>query len=132
VDTDVDDVGYMCGKDGNFTGREGHCYGGSRRGCTNRVGETTHDHNHGPTVFYLRNGAPETDGRLNEPRYASLPNIMKAKKKPLEKVTPADLGVDLAPRLETLKVSEPPQREAGVKVETVDEMIGKLKELGAL
>jgi electron transfer flavoprotein beta subunit len=57
---------------------------------------------------------------------------MKAKKKPLEKVTPADLGVDLAPRLETLKVSEPPQREAGVKVETVDEMIGKLKELGAL
>ena len=61
-----------------------------------------------------------------------MPNIMKAKKKPLEKVTPADLGVDLAPRLETLKVSEPPQREAGVKVETVDEMIGKLKELGAL
>ena len=80
----------------------------------------------------LRNGTFETDGRLNEPRYASLPNIMKAKKKPLEKVTPADLGVDLAPRLETLKVSEPPQREAGVKVETVDEMIGKLKELGAL
>ena len=80
----------------------------------------------------LRNGTFETDGRLNEPRYASLPNIMKAKKKPLKKVTPADLGVDLAPRLETLKVSEPPQREAGVKVETVDEMIGKLKELGAL
>jgi electron transfer flavoprotein beta subunit len=57
---------------------------------------------------------------------------MKAKKKPLEKLTPADLGVDVTPRLETLKVSEPPQREAGVKVETVDEMIGKLKELGAL
>jgi len=57
---------------------------------------------------------------------------MKAKKKPLEKVTPADLGVDITPRLETLKVSEPPQREAGVKVATVDEMIGKLKELGAL
>lgn len=57
---------------------------------------------------------------------------MKAKKKPLEKVTPADLGVDLTPRLETLTVSEPPQREAGVKVQSVDEMIGKLKELGAL
>jgi len=57
---------------------------------------------------------------------------MKAKKKQLEKLTPADLGVDVTPRLETLKVSEPPQREAGVKVETVDEMIGKLKELGAL
>lgn len=57
---------------------------------------------------------------------------MKAKKKSLEKVTPADLGVDLTPRLETLTVSEPPQREAGVKVQSVDEMIGKLKELGAL
>jgi electron transfer flavoprotein beta subunit len=57
---------------------------------------------------------------------------MKAKKKPLEKITPSDLGVDLKPRLEILKVSDPPTREAGVKVETVDEMIGKLKELGAL
>lgn len=70
--------------------------------------------------------------RLNEPRYASLPNIMKAKKKPLEKITPADLGVDLKNRLEVLKVTEPPTRVAGVKVETVDEMLGKLKELGAL
>jgi electron transfer flavoprotein beta subunit len=57
---------------------------------------------------------------------------MKAKKKPLEKITPSDLGVDLKPRLEVLKVSEPPSREAGVKVENVDEMIGKLKEMGAL
>ncbi len=57
---------------------------------------------------------------------------MKAKKKPLEKLTPQDLGVDLSPRLQTLKVSEPPQREAGVKVENVDEMISKLKELGAI
>jgi electron transfer flavoprotein beta subunit len=57
---------------------------------------------------------------------------MKAKKKPLEKLTAADLGVDLKPRLETLKVTEPPTREAGVKVGSVDEMIGKLKELGAL
>jgi electron transfer flavoprotein beta subunit len=57
---------------------------------------------------------------------------MKAKKKTLEKITPADLGVDLKNRLEVLKVSEPPTRVAGVKVETVDEMLGKLKELGAL
>ena len=57
---------------------------------------------------------------------------MKAKKKPLEKLTPQDLGVDLSPRLEALKVSEPPQREGGVKVESVDEMISKLKELGAI
>jgi electron transfer flavoprotein beta subunit len=57
---------------------------------------------------------------------------MKAKKKPLEKITPADLGVDLKNRLEVLKVTEPPTRVAGVKVETVDEMLGKLKELGAL
>ena len=57
---------------------------------------------------------------------------MKAKKKPMEKVSPADLGVDLKPRLETLEVMEPESRQAGVKVETVDQMISKLKELGAL
>jgi electron transfer flavoprotein beta subunit len=81
---------------------------------------------------YMVVSSVELMNRLNEPRYASLPNIMKAKKKPLEKVTPADLGVDVKPRLETLKVTEPPARQAGVKVQTVDEMIGKLKELGAL
>ena len=68
-----------------------------------------------------------TDLRLNEPRYASLPNIMKAKKKPLETVAPADFGVDVAPRLKTLKVEEPAQRSAGVKVETVTELVEKLK-----
>ena len=67
------------------------------------------------------------DLRLNEPRYASLPNIMKAKKKPIETVTPADLGVDAAPRLEVLEVSEPPPRQAGVKVESAAELIEKLK-----
>lgn len=67
------------------------------------------------------------DLRLNEPRYASLPNIMKAKKKPIDQYTPADLGVDIAPRLTTLKVAPPPQREAGVIVETVEELVGKLK-----
>ncbi|THH19198.1 hypothetical protein EW146_g1910 [Bondarzewia mesenterica] len=71
-----------------------------------------------------------TDLRLNEPRYASLPNIMKAKKKPIEKLTPADLGVDLTPILETLKVSEPPKRVGGGKVENVDELVAKLKEAG--
>lgn len=74
-----------------------------------------------------------TDLRLNEPRYASLPNIMKAKKKPLDVKEPGDYGVDIAPRLETLKVTEPPKREAGVKVETVAELVDKLKnEAGVL
>jgi electron transfer flavoprotein beta subunit len=68
-----------------------------------------------------------TDLRLNEPRYASLPNIMKAKKKPLDTVTAADLGVDASPRLKVLKVSEPPKRLAGVKVATVQELVDKLK-----
>ena len=68
-----------------------------------------------------------TDLRLNEPRYASLPNIMKAKKKPLDTTTPADLGIDIAPRLTTLKVSEPPARDAGVIVADVAELVDKLK-----
>jgi electron transfer flavoprotein beta subunit len=71
-----------------------------------------------------------TDLRLNEPRYASLPNIMKAKSKPLAQKTPADYGVDVAPRLETLKVVEPAKRSAGVKVGSVDELVAKLKSLG--
>jgi electron transfer flavoprotein beta subunit len=68
-----------------------------------------------------------TDLRLNEPRYVTLPNIMKAKKKPLETVKPEDLGVDVAPRLKTLKVSEPPARQAGVKVADVAALVDKLK-----
>ena len=68
-----------------------------------------------------------TDLRLNEPRYASLPNIMKAKSKPLAQKTPADYGVDTAPRLTTLKVAEPPKRQAGVKVKTVQELVDKLR-----
>ena len=71
-----------------------------------------------------------TDLRLNEPRYASLPNIMKAKSKPLATKTAADYGVDIAPRLTTLKVVEPPKRSAGVKVADVDELVGKLKAMG--
>ncbi len=68
-----------------------------------------------------------TDLRLNEPRYASLPNIMKARKKPLETITPADLGVDPAPRLTVVKVVEPPKRSAGVKVGSVAELVAKLR-----
>ncbi len=68
-----------------------------------------------------------TDLRLNEPRYASLPNIMKAKKKPIDILTPAELGVDPTPRLATLKVEEPPPRQAGVKVESVAELVDKLR-----
>ena len=68
-----------------------------------------------------------TDLRLNEPRYASLPNIMKAKKKPIEVVTPEQLGVDPSPRLKTLKVAEPPKRKSGVKVKSVAELVDKLR-----
>ena len=71
-----------------------------------------------------------TDLRLNEPRYASLPNIMKAKKKPIADKAPADYGVDVSPRLTTLKVVEPPKRTAGVKVADVDALIEKLKVMG--
>jgi electron transfer flavoprotein beta subunit len=67
------------------------------------------------------------DLRLNEPRYVTLPNIMKAKKKPLETLKPADLGVDVAPRIKTLKVSEPPKRGAGVKVPDVTTLVAKLR-----
>ena len=74
-----------------------------------------------------------TDLRLNEPRYASLPNIMKAKKKPIDEKTPADFGVDVTPRLTVLKTSEPPARKGGAKVGSVAELVGKLKnEAGVL
>ena len=73
-----------------------------------------------------------TDLRLNEPRYASLPNIIKAKKKEVAVKSPADYGVDVAPRLEVLKTAEPAKRKAGVKVGSVVELVGKLKEAGVL
>ncbi len=73
-----------------------------------------------------------TDLRLNEPRYASLPNIMKAKKKPIDEKTPDALGVDIKPRLQVVKTSEPGGRVAGVKVGSVAELVGKLKEAGAI
>jgi electron transfer flavoprotein beta subunit len=73
-----------------------------------------------------------TDLRLNEPRYASLPNIMKAKKKPIDEKTAADYGVDIKPRLEVIKTAEPPVRKAGVKVKSVTELVEKLKAAGAV
>ncbi len=73
-----------------------------------------------------------TDLRLNEPRYASLPNIMKAKKKPIDEKTPADYGVDVAPRLKVLKTVEPSGRKAGVKVASVAELVAKLRETGVI
>ena len=68
-----------------------------------------------------------TDLRLNEPRFITLPNIVKAKKKPLESIKPEDLGVDVTPRLQTLKVTEPSTRKSGIKVASVDELINQLK-----
>ncbi|MFP4518082.1 MAG: electron transfer flavoprotein subunit beta/FixA family protein [Oceanicaulis sp.] len=85
------------------------------------------------TIKIALPGIVTTDLRLNEPRYASLPNIMKAKRKPIDAKTPEDFGVDVSPRLEVLKVTEPPKREAGVKVESVQELVSKLKnEAGVL
>ncbi len=85
------------------------------------------------TVKLAKPAIVTTDLRLNEPRYASLPNIMKAKKKPIDEKAPDAYGVDVAPRLEVLRTSEPPQRQAGVKVASVAELVGKLKnEAGVL
>ena len=78
------------------------------------------------TVDLILPAVITTDLRLNEPRFASLPNIMKAKKKPIDTVTPEELGVDTTPRVKVLSVSEPPKREAGVKVEDVQELVSKL------
>jgi electron transfer flavoprotein beta subunit len=79
------------------------------------------------TVALTMPAVVTTDLRLNEPRYASLPNIMKAKKKPIDTKTPDDFGVDVAPRLEVLSVKEPPKRQGGVKVSSVEELVDKLK-----
>jgi electron transfer flavoprotein beta subunit len=73
-----------------------------------------------------------TDLRLNEPRYASLPNIMKAKKKPVDEKTPEDLGVDVTPRLDVIKTADPPGRTAGITVESAGDLVAKLKEAGVL
>ena len=79
------------------------------------------------TIMLSRPAVITVDLRLNEPRYASLPNIMKARKKPIELLTPEDLGVDVTPRVNVLEVNEPPARQAGVRVESAAELIEKLK-----
>ena len=84
------------------------------------------------TVSLMLPAVVTTDLRLNEPRYASLPNIMKAKSKPLATKTPGDYGVDTAPRLKLTHVAEPPVRKAGVKLGSVDELAAKIKELGVV
>ena len=84
------------------------------------------------TVDILLPAVVTTDLRLNEPRYATLPNIMKAKRKQLDRLTPDELGVDIRPRLKTLKVAEPPKRAAGVKVADVAELVAKLKSAGVI
>ena len=84
------------------------------------------------TLRLSRPAIVTTDLRLNEPRYASLPNIMKAKKKPIDEKTPADYGVDVTPRLKVLSVAEPPARRGGAKVASVAELVGKLKEAGVI
>jgi len=99
---------------------------GSRR--TARPWRVTREVDGGLETVQLRLPAIVTTAlRLNEPRYASLPNIMKARKKPVETVKPADLGVDVAPRLTVLKVEEPPKRQAGKKVGSVQELVEKLR-----
>ena len=84
------------------------------------------------TVLVKLPAVMTADLRLNEPRYASLPNIMKAKKKPIDEKTPADFGVDVSPRFKILKVSEPPKRASGVKVASVSGLLDKLKDTGVL
>jgi electron transfer flavoprotein beta subunit len=85
------------------------------------------------TVTLKQPAVVTTDLRLNEPRYASLPNIMKAKKKPIEETTPETLGVDITPRLKVLSIAEPKAREAGIKVDSVAALVEKLKnEAGVL
>ena len=79
------------------------------------------------TLILAKPAVVTTDLRLNEPRYASLPNIMKAKKKPIDETTPEALGVDISPRLKVVAIAEPKTREAGIKVDTVAALVAKLK-----
>jgi electron transfer flavoprotein beta subunit len=100
----------------------------SKLAISGRHAEVTREVDGGlETVAFDLPAIVTTDLRLNEPRYASLPNIMKAKKKPIAVTTPEELGVDVAPRLVTLKVEEPKKREGGVKVGSVAELVDKLK-----
>ncbi len=101
----------------------------SKLGCADGHATVTREIDGGLETVRLKLPAVVTaDLRLNTPRYASLPNIMKAKKKPIETIKPGDLGVDIAPRLEILKISEPPKRQAGVRVADVAALVAKLRD----
>ena len=127
IDDDSNQVGQMLGA---LTGRPQGTFASKVEVAGESVAVTREVDGGLETVSLKLPAIVTTDLRLNEPRYASLPNIMKAKSKPLATKAPADFGVDVAPRLKTLKVSEPPVRQAGIKVPDVDTLVAKLKELG--
>jgi electron transfer flavoprotein beta subunit len=124
IDTDNNQVGQMLAALCNFPQGTFACKAQLQDGKI----EVTREIDGGEqTVLLSLPAVVTTDLRLNEPRYASLPNIMKAKKKPIDTLTPADLGVDIGSRLTTLKVVPPAERSAGIIVETVEELVQKLK-----
>jgi electron transfer flavoprotein beta subunit len=129
IDDDCNQTGQMLAA---LTGRPQGTFASKVEVAGDRV-EVTREVDGGlETVSLALPAIVTADLRLNEPRYASLPNIMKAKSKPLAQKTPADYGVDVAPRLQTLKVAEPAQRQVGIKLGSVDELVNKFKDLGVV
>jgi len=127
IDDDSNQTGQMLAA---LTGRPQGTFGSKVEVAGDSVNVTREVDGGLETVSLKTPAIVTTDLRLNEPRYASLPNIMKAKSKPLVQKTPADYGVDVSPRLKTLKVAEPPVRSAGIKVADADALVAKLKEMG--
>ena len=124
IDDDCNQTGQMLAALGDFP----QATFASKVEITGEQARVTREVDGGSETLELRLPAViTTDLRLNEPRYVTLPNIMKAKKKPLEVLKPSDLGVDVTPRIKTLKVSEPPKRAAGIKVPDVATLVSKLK-----
>jgi len=129
IDDDSNQTGQMLAA---LTGRPQGTFASKVEFAGDRVSVTREVDGGLETVSLTLPAIVTTDLRLNEPRYASLPNIMKAKSKPLTVKTPADYAVEVRPRLKTITVAEPPKRVAGVKVADVDELVGKLKTLGVV
>jgi electron transfer flavoprotein beta subunit len=129
IDDDANQTGQMLAA---LTGRPQGTFASKVEIAGDRIAVTREVDGGLETVSLALPAIVTTDLRLNEPRYASLPNIMKAKSKPLAQKTPDDYGVDIAPRLQTVKVAEPAKREAGVKLDSVDALVGKLKDLGVV
>ncbi len=127
IDDDSNQTGQMLGA---LTGRPQGTFASKVEVTGDSVAVTREVDGGSETVSLTVPAIITTDLRLNEPRYASLPNIMKAKSKPMAMKTPADYGVDIAPRLKTLKVTEPAVRSAGIKVPDVDALVAKLKDMG--